>query len=94
MSVCSNDVMCAVDVCFTIHLLACLLVVTAGLEKPSAATAEGWRKQTNRDRSSERQYFIYQQLCVLPGESAAGDEFLLWQLPMKSSLAKPVMEKV
>lgn len=58
------------------------------------ATAEGWGKQTDGDRSSKKQYFMCQQLCVLPGESAAGDEFMRWQLPMKSPLAKPVMEKV
>lgn len=86
--------MCAATLCFTIWLFACLLVVNACLEKPSAATAEGWRKQTDGDRSSKRQYFIYQQLCLLPGESAAGDGFMRWQLPMKSSLARPVMEKV
>lgn len=71
----------------------CLLVDTACLEEPAAGTAEGWRKDVNGDRSSKRRCFIYRQLCVLPGESAAGDEFMRWQLPMKSSLAKPVMEE-
>ena len=56
----------AVTVCFIIWLFACLLVVNACLEESSAAAAEGWRKQTDGDRSSKRQYFIYQQLCVTP----------------------------
>lgn len=93
MWVCGNDVMCAATVCFTIRLFACLLVDKDCLES-SVANAEGWRRQTDGDRSSKRQYFIYQQLHVLLGESADGDEFMRWQLPMKSSLAKPVMEKV
>lgn len=89
-----SDVTCAATVCFAMWPFACLLVVSPCLEEPSAATAEGWGKQTDGDRSSERQYVMYQQLCVLPRESAAGDEFMRWQLPMKSPLAKSVMEKV
>lgn len=79
------------DFCFTICLF--LLVVHAWLEDPVAATAEGWRKQSDGTEAA-KEYFVHQQLCVLRRETAAGDEFTRWQLPMKSSLAKPIMEKV
>lgn len=60
MWVCSNDIVCS-DCCFTIQLF--LLVVNAWLEDPMAATAEGWRKQSDGTEAA-KDSVLYVSSCV------------------------------
>lgn len=62
MWVCSNDVMCAVT--SASQCVFFLLVVNAWLEDPTAATAEGWRKQSGRAEAA-KDGFVHQR-CVCP----------------------------
>lgn len=61
-----------------------LLVVNAWLEDPTAATAEGWRKQSGRAEAAKDGFVHQHCVCSLGSQ----------QLEMSFPLAKPVMEKV